>query len=407
MSKHVVFAAPPAHGHVNPTLPLVEELVRRGHRVSYVTGARSAPSVRAAGATLVEVPWNEEPPPSGGGAAERGGAFDLGFLTGFFVSHVTRASEAFPALLEHFRRDRPDAVCYDGFSYAGPALADVLEVPGVALIPGMASNEHFNPMATFTGRSAPDSAFDRFFGRFTGALADFKARYGLRHDVPASPLVGSTAPLTLVFVPREFQIAGDTFDATHRFLGPSPGSRASAGDWRPPANGAPVLFVSLGTTFNHRPDFFARCVEAFRDSEWHVVMAVHEGVELPPLPQNVEVAPFFPQLAVLEHTSVFLSHTGVNSTMEALYLGVPLVSIPQMPEQALNGDRVAELGLGVRLDTATVTARLLRDTVDRVARDPVVRANVTEMGERLRATDGAALGADAIEELLGERAPAN
>jgi len=47
MSKHLVFVVTPGHGHVNPTLPLVEELVARGHRVTYVTGARLLPAVAA------------------------------------------------------------------------------------------------------------------------------------------------------------------------------------------------------------------------------------------------------------------------------------------------------------------------------------------------------------------------
>jgi len=53
VDRHLAFVGLPAHGHVNPTLPLVAELVRRGWRVSYATGERFRADVEKAGATLV------------------------------------------------------------------------------------------------------------------------------------------------------------------------------------------------------------------------------------------------------------------------------------------------------------------------------------------------------------------
>ncbi|MFE3651326.1 glycosyl transferase, partial [Streptomyces sp. NPDC059152] len=49
MAKHLLFVALLGHGHINPTLPLVEELVRRGHRVDYATSAEYADAGTAAG----------------------------------------------------------------------------------------------------------------------------------------------------------------------------------------------------------------------------------------------------------------------------------------------------------------------------------------------------------------------
>ncbi|MBQ6644607.1 MAG: hypothetical protein IJH84_26755 [Saccharopolyspora sp.] len=51
----MAFAIIPAHGHVNPTLPLVEELTRRGHRVSYLTGEAWQGPVEAAGADFAPI----------------------------------------------------------------------------------------------------------------------------------------------------------------------------------------------------------------------------------------------------------------------------------------------------------------------------------------------------------------
>ncbi len=50
---HIAFFSMPAHGHVNPLLGIVGELVSRGHRVSYPTTRTFAARVEQAGATAV------------------------------------------------------------------------------------------------------------------------------------------------------------------------------------------------------------------------------------------------------------------------------------------------------------------------------------------------------------------
>ncbi len=139
---------------------------------------------------------------------------------------------------------------------------------------------------------------------------------------------------------------------------------------------SPVLFVSLGTIFTDRPEFYRTCIEAFADGSWQVAMTVGDmdPAALGPLPPTVDARPRFPQPAVLRHASAFVSHAGMNSTMEALYYGVPMVTFPQMPEQAANADQVQELGLGERLDPETLTPDTLRAAVSRVSLPPPCRA---------------------------------
>lgn len=162
----------------------------------------------------------------------------------------------------------------------------------------------------------------------------------------------------------------------------------------------PLLFISLGTTpLNNRPDFFQMCVEAFGESEWEVAMAIGEQTdpaELGPIPENFEVRPFFPQLEVLRHADVFLSHAGMNSTMESLCLAVPMVTAPQQPEQEANARRVEDLGLGRPLNTAELSPEYLRDIVAEVGTDQQIRGNLTAMSSVMRGC-GAPAAADAIE----------
>jgi UDP:flavonoid glycosyltransferase YjiC (YdhE family) len=399
VDRHVAFVSLPAHGHVNPTLPVVAELVRRGWRATYATADRFAAAVGATGATLV--PTGGRPPQGPGPGPLTPSAF-----AGFLERITADARDSLPGLLAHFHDDPPEAVCYDAMSITGRVLAGTTGAADVALVPSFASNERSSPFAR-SGMPPPD---------VLAAVRDMKELL-TAHGLGAQLRPGMLPPasLNIVFLPPEFQPGVDTFDDRFRFVGPSPSAREDDPRWTPPDE--PVLFVSLGTAFNDRPDFYRACFAAF-DDRGPVAMAVGERVrpehvrgadavrrglfgwsiaELGPVPGNVDVRPWFPQPAVLRSASAFVSHAGMGSTMEALYYGVPLVCVPQMVEQARNADRVVELGLGVRLDPDDLSAANLRAAVDAVTGDAAMRAALDRMRDATRRAGGAVAAADAIE----------
>lgn len=394
MPHHLAFAIMPAHGHVNPTLPLVEELTRRGHRVSYLTGEGWRDAVEAAGAEFVPVP---DGLPAGGPPPN----FDDGVRTArtMLERFLGAAEEAAPETLRALQEDPPEAVFYDMLTWSARAVAERIGVPAVQVCPSFASNEHFSLLTRFLGDV---DLQDPLLEDVRGAYAEFGRRLGVPVDIThvlRSPPQG----LNLVFLPKEFQLSGETFDDRFVFLGPSaPGVRQEFAEWRPPASGEPVLFVSLGTgPLNQNPEFFRTAVRALGGSDWHVAMAVGDRLdiaELGEIPDNFEVRPFFPQPTVLRHATAFLSHAGMNSAMESLYHEVPMITVPQMPEQEANADRVEELGLGRRL--REITAGRLRALVDEVSADEGVRAKLAELGPVVRSGGGAGLGADAVEKYL-------
>jgi MGT family glycosyltransferase len=383
----------PAVGHVNPTLALVAELVRRGHRVTYAVGPRLVPAVTNAGAEPLVLPTEIRLPKLAGG-------FTLEGVESLLRFYVDDARECLPQLVRHFRSDPPDAVCYDSMAVVGAMLGETLDLPRVATFANFASHENFalnEVVHTGPALDPPSSTITRF----AADMGELAARYGI--STPGSPLDGAQpAPLNLVFLPRRFQPAADTFDDRFLFVGPQIGDR-DLESWRPADPNAPLLFISLGTAFSNRPDFYRTCMRAFGDSRWQVAMSVGDQVdiaELGPIPDNVDVRAWFPQLAVLAHATAFLSHAGMNSTMESLYYGVPLIGVPQMPEQAANAARVDELGLGRRLDPATISVEQLRATVNVVISDPAIHANLATMQSEIRQCGGTAAGADAIEAQL-------
>ena len=227
------------------------------------------------------------------------------------------------------------------------------------------------------------------------------ARHGLR--MTAKEFRTRESQRYLAYFPRRFQYRAETFDDRYSFVGPRVGPRPNGPPWTPPADDRPVVLVTLGTINNNRPSFYRSCFTAFADSPWHVVLAVGERIDLStlgPPPPNVEVAPVVPQLTVLARAAVLVSHAGMGGVMEALWAGVPHLAVPQTPEQDANATRLAELGLGERLPPGAVTAPVLREAVDRVARDADMAERIRQMRDELAAAGGAPRAADLIEDLL-------
>ncbi|MCX6500757.1 MAG: glycosyltransferase [Arthrobacter sp.] len=411
---HIAFICLPAAGHVNPTLPVVAELVRRGHRVTYATSASYARAVVTAGATFFESGedlaalfprFPGSPDGARAASSSPGGQAALapGMMSRLLERLLERAQAEFPALFARLTADRPDAVCYDAMTLAGKMAALKLGLPDIALLPSYASNEHFSMRELMPAR-APAQMLAAW-KQARQLIADFAAEQGLDHF---TFLEGPPASLNICFIPREFQPAGDTFDASFHFVGPSLGPRAIEGSWQPGRKDLPLVFISLGTTpLNDRPDFFRMCLEAFAASPWQVAMAIGDRVEvaeLGPIPAIAEVRPTFPQLDVLRHADVFVSHTGMNSTMEALYFGVPLLAFPLQPEQEANARRVEDLQLGRRLPVEGLSAALIRTAVTDLGGDPEVRRNLRTMSQRVRGAGGSVAAADAIEHYLSDPA---
>jgi MGT family glycosyltransferase len=384
----VAFFAPAAAGHVNPTLGLAAELVRRGHRVTYATTTVYAERVAGTGAEVVPVTSTWE------------GDGDVG-TPQFHGRELVRAmglllTETKSMLAQLHDAERPDLVVHDGtMGWWGRILARRWQVPSVEIWPNLVSNEHWAMSQKYTTFNPLSPAFLLMAVR----LSRFLRKQGA--EGMQAFMSGEAAALRLVTLPRAFQYAGETFTDRYEFVGPLVDGRGHQGGWEP-AGDLPVLLVSLGTAYNDRPEFYRTVLSSAADRPWQVVLAVGGAdlAALGPVPANVEVHRQVPQLAVLRHARVFVTHAGMGGTMEGLHFEVPLVAVPQMAEQRANADRIAELGLGTVLPPEAVTADTLWAAVEAVTGDEHVRERLAWMRAEMTAAGGAPAAADAVERLL-------
>ena len=117
MPKHLLFVALTGHGHINPTLALVEELVHRGHTVDYATAPDHADSVREAGAEWVPLPAMAPFTPTG-----------PDFMGAWFRHFFAAMRASFPVLRERCAAGRPDAICYDTTNWPARLVAHELGI---------------------------------------------------------------------------------------------------------------------------------------------------------------------------------------------------------------------------------------------------------------------------------------
>ncbi len=405
MAKYV-FLNVPAHGHVNPTLPIVHELVRRGEEVSYYLTEEFREAVEATGAIFHSYESNMRDKVVMAKLAERSAGtspsqMPFAKTAGFFRQMVDQARQLPPGIIDRIRVEQPDVIVYGFMCAWAKNVAQELQVPAITIRASFAANDHFNilslvmqkMMQQFPGmRERPEMMKAMMAGQggsSTNPFADF------------SNLFQNEEQLNIVIMPKEFQPAAETFDDRYVFVGSSILPRHEATDF--PFDrlntDQPLLYISLGSVAVPQSEFFKLCFEAFAEQPWQVVLSIGKLLDpttLGPVPDNFLLSPYVPQLEILPRTHIFVTHAGANSVIESMYYGVPMVLIPQQPEQQLHAQRVVDMGLGVMLGKDTMSAATLREAVERVAQDPTYRERMQQMQQVTRAGGGYERAADAI-----------
>ena len=392
MSKALFFNIP-ATGHVNPSLPLVRELLAHGEEVRYFNVESFRHKVE--GAEIPFVPY----PVAVDFSSHDGGNPILA------MAHIAGYSERLlPLLLQVARAERPDYILYDSMTPWGPQVASVLDVPAIcscSILLVHSQNATVIPRSLLV-KQLSMSGLHRTAGalwRYWQIQRRLRRDYGVRL-LAVPDFFANPGDLTLVYTSRLFQPGGDLLDDSFRFVGPSIAPRPHDGTF-PFAHleGGPVIYISLGTLFNNRPDFFRNCIAAFGHSAYRVVLSVGDRLDLAALgtvPENVLVRRAVPQLDVLEHTDLFLTHGGMNSVSESLWFGVPVLVFPQMGDQFFVAHRVAELGAGLTLAANQISPQMLREQAEQILADDAYRANARRIQESLRAAGGYMKAADEV-----------
>jgi len=397
---NLVVLSLPAYGHVNPLLPIVAELVQRGHVVRVFGGREFEASIRQAGGRFV---------PYGPGLSQADLMRNLtdGDLVRWLALILGATGPLLGGVLDELQRDRPDLLVFDGTAVWGEMAATKLRLPSVSISTAFI----FEVFAGLEG----GGEFARYMATLVKLFPQFvaawlrMARYGTYNLPWRMPLMPRQGQVTLVLTSRAIHPATSRFDNPRfAFIGSSidPSTRAETFDFSR-LDRRPLVYVSLGTLHIGNHGFFDTAMQALRDLPVQVLLSVGRGTDLghfADAPANFIVANAFPQLAVLERASLFVTHAGLNSMHEGLWFGVPMVAVPQQFEQLRNARSIERAGAGVVLDGQCfgrpVAADALRAAIEAVSARSSYRETAAALGRSLHEAGGYREAANRIEAML-------
>lgn len=384
--RKIVFFCIPAHGHTNPTLGVVRELVARGHQVWYYSYNIMREKIESTGATFVSCDDYDMEQKLSPKDSVRVGK-DMAFSTKILVDTTLALDDKVCADMEQLK---PDCIVADSMATWGKAVALKLGIPFVSSTTTFAFNQH-------SAKIMKQGIGDLFKMLFAMPKVTKQIKRLQDKGYPVKSILdiiqNDEHTHTIVYTPPEFQPCSETFSDKYAFVGPS--IRPAAGAFA--KKKSKLVYISMGTVNNNMMPLYKRCISALADTDYQVILSVGNLVSIDQfgqLPENISVFPHVDQIAVLEQADVFVSHCGMNSASESLYFGVPLVLLPQTAEQSGVAERVYQLGAGIKLDKTDASSILA--AIRKILADDTYRQNAAKIAEGFRRCSGARGAADKI-----------
>jgi MGT family glycosyltransferase len=386
MMARFLFVVPPLTGHVNPTVSVGQRLVDRGHEVAWVAHPSRVATLLPPGARLFPLEEPTDP--------------DLARDT-VARAHRARGMASLKLLWEDFLVPLARST-RDGVDAAAEAFApEVMVVDQQAIAGSLVARLRGSTWATSVTTSASVGNDPEAFPKVRAWQEALLM--GLQEEVGLEPLPkGDRSPhLVLVFSTEALVGALDAFPPHYAFVGPAFGTRPAVVDFpwdalRP----EPKVLVSLGTVNAEQgARFYRAVVEGLGDQPCQVILVAPEAL-VGPLPDNFIRRDYVPQVALLEHVDVVVSHGGHNTVCESIAHGVPLVVTPIKHDQPVIARQVVTAGVGLRLRFGRIRGADLRQAVHQLLHEPAFREAAHRVADSFRRAGGAERAAEHLEALL-------
>ncbi|MDE7367766.1 MAG: glycosyl transferase [Lachnospiraceae bacterium] len=384
--KKIAFFCIPAHGHTNPMLPVAAELVRRRNVVRFYSFGEFEEKIKATGAEFIScdsfLPELTE--------QEEAGLKNVS-TTEMTVQDIRITLSMNEFLDQEFKSFQPDVVYTDSVCFWGKLNAWKHHVPMVV----STSTFAFNQMSSEYMKNTPKEMADMIFGlpRVSRELKKLEP-YGFHVKSVFSLVQSDNSTDSIVYTSRMFQPYAESFSDHYAFVGPSVFSNILPEKEKE----RPLIYISMGTVINDRSDFYSKCIEALKNLNVEVIISCGNAInieELGALPDNIQVYPYVDQLDVLAKADAFITHCGMNSVSESLYMAAPMVLYPQTSEQHAVARRVTEIGAGIMLKEDSSEG--IRTAIQEILNNKAYRDAAAECSADFRACSGTAGAAEFIE----------
>lgn len=384
--KRIAFFCIPAHGHTNPMLPVAMELVHRGNTVRFYSCNEFKSKIEATGAKFI--PCDSYLPEL---TAREEARLKNVSTTEMTIQGIRTTLAMNDFLHDEFQLFKPDVVYTDSICFWGKLNAWKYDVPMVV----STSTFAFNQMSSQYVKISLKELADMIFGlsKISKELRKLKP-YGYHVRNALSLVQSDNNTDSIVYTSRHFQPYVESFSDHYAFVGPSVFSKVEPDKEKL----KPLVYISMGTVINDRPDFYSKCVEALKDQDLDLIISCGNIVDreaMGVLPDNVQLYPYVNQLDILSKADVFITHCGMNSVSESLYMATPMVLYPQTGEQRAVARRTLEIGAGIMLSDDS--AKGIHSAVQEILNNNTYRLAAKDCSVDFRSCSGTAGAAEFIE----------
>src|ERR1700722_200151 len=414
----------PGTGHINPITALARRLQERGHTVVIFGIADIEAPVQAAGIGFRLIGESDYPPGTLKKLDQR-----LSEHRGLATFRFTVERVRNTALMilrdgpQAVRSAKVDALLVDEADMGG-SVAEYLGLlyVSIACFPPLVQDDRIPPFCF--GWSAGQSwlsrlrhplgfwLLSRMAAPIFSAVNHQRGTWGLKPFKRSTDALSPLAQIAQLPAALEFEV-GDRPPILH-YTGPfvDPGQRPSVDfEWNR-LDGRPLVYASLGTLQNGSQHIFRMIADACAGLPVQLVISLGGGLDperLGVLSGDPLVVKYAPQLEIVKRAAAVITHAGMNTTLESLAEGVPLVCIPLGNDQPGVAARVAARGVGIVVPRRKLNVKRLRSAVRAVLKDEKYRSAAREMQAAILRVDGLQRAADIIENALkiGVAAPAD
>ncbi len=313
-----------------------------------------------------------------------------------------------------------EALLVDQASLEGGTVADFLGIPFITIcsavvmnwddsIPPYFTNWNFNP--TWQGRLRNRCGYQmlkRITKPITEVINHYRQEWQLPSQSSSNDRYSQLAQISQQ--PAQLEFPREELPQCFHFTGPyhSPVGREVPAFPYDQLTGQPLIYASLGTIQNRRIGVFQQITEACAGLDAQLLISLGGSAKpesLPKLAGSPIVVEYAPQLELLQKTTLTITHGGMNTTLESLNNGVPMVAIPIANDQPGVAARVVWAGCGEAIPVKNVNVSRLRTAIQKVLREDSYKQNALRLQEAIRRARGVSRAVDIVEEIVSTGKP--
>jgi MGT family glycosyltransferase len=407
---------PNAPGHLNPLTTLCRELQRRGHRVIFYQVPLAAEKIRERGFEVKCFGEKEYSPEEHlknlQVQARLSGHKAFRHTRHLMMRGVGVLIRQLPAML---RDDRIELVLVDQVSMGGGTAAELAGLPFLTICNALMVNRDELAPPFFTSwryrtdwigrwRNRAGYTFFESFGRpLLRTLNEVRRDNGLAQFDRLSQEHSKLGQIAQQ--PREFEFPRRSMPENVHFTGPwqDPSARPAVEFPFEKLDGRPLVYASMGTLQNRQAHIFRIIAEACAGLDVQLVLSLGGGEkadEMGELAGEPIVVEFAPQLELLKRAALCITHAGLNTALECLSNGVPMVAIPITNDQPGVAARIQWTGTGEMVLLSKLSAARLRTEAQRVLGDQRYRDNAQKLQRAIGSREAITMAAEVIESAL-------